>query len=279
MNRVGGAHTQADPPITEMQKEASFDPLSFVAPTEFVELPSKGIGYGEGHPLYNQETIEIKFMTAKEEDILSSRALLKKGLAIERFIQSVIINKKIKGKSLLVGDRNAILIAARSSGYGNLYETQVACGACGEKEEFTFDLNQKKVKETNLTDDITKNEDGTFEIVMPFSKFKVCYKHLKGEDEVYLTQLASNKRKSIAVDTALTDQYKRMIVSIEGHTGAQIVSRYVEAMPTLDSTHLRKCYKETTPDVKIEEDFECSSCGHKQELEVPFGADFFWPNR
>jgi hypothetical protein len=104
-----GAHSNADapPPAAKLQ---------FVAPTEFVELPSKGRGYPEGHPLCGEEVIEIRFMTAKEEDILSSETLLKKGIAIERFMQSVIIDKRIKTDRLLVGDRNAIIIAARKYG-------------------------------------------------------------------------------------------------------------------------------------------------------------------
>ena len=279
LNRVGGAHEQADPPISKMQEGASFDPLSFVAPTDFVELPSRGIGYPDSHPLYGKDTIEIKFMTAKEEDILSSRALLKKGVAIERFIESVIIDRKVKAGDLLVGDRNAILIAARSSGYGNLYETQINCPSCGEKAQVTFDLNDKKVKETTLNSGIVNNNDGTFQILMPFSKFKVDFKLLKGTDEIYLTKMATNRKKTNAVESTLSDQYKRMIVKIEGHTDNSIVSRYVDAMPTQDSRHLRKCYKSVTPDVTISKDFECLSCGHEQELEVPFGADFFWPDR
>jgi len=278
-NRVGAPHASAEAPITQMQDEKAFDPLSFVAPTEFVELPSKGLCYPEGHPLHNEETIEIKFMTAKEEDILSSRALLKKGIAIERFIQSVIVDRSIKAKDLLVGDRNAILIAARTSGYGNIYETQVGCPACGEKSHFTFDLNNKKVLETENNEDVTSIGDGTFKIVMPYSKFNIVFRLLNGADEAYLTATASTKKKTKKGDSVLMEQYERMIVSIEGHADRSIVKRYVDNMPTLDSRHLRKCYKSVTPDVNIKENFECSSCGHEQEMEVPFGADFFWPDR
>ena len=103
------------------------NPLDFISPTEHVELPSQGKGYPQGHPLHGKETIEIKYMTAKEEDILSSRNLLKKGLAIERLIQSVICDKNVQAKDLLVGDRNAILIAARRSAYGNIYSIKVTC--------------------------------------------------------------------------------------------------------------------------------------------------------
>jgi hypothetical protein len=279
MNRVGAPQANAEAPITQMQDEKVFDPLSFVAPTEFVELPSKGICYPETHPLHNEETIEIKFMTAKEEDILSSRALLKKGIAIERFIQSVIVNPQIKAKDLLVGDRNAILIAARTSGYGNLYETQVGCPACGEKSSFTFDLNNKTVNESQCTDDVQNTGEGTFKIKMPYSKFNIVFRLLNGNDEAHLTAASATKKKTYKIDSVLSEQYSRMIVSIEGHSDRSIIKKYADNMPTQDSRHLRKCYKQVTPDVNIIEKFECHSCGHEQEMEVPFGADFFWPDR
>ena len=103
LDRMGAAH-QGDPPP---QAETKMDLLHFVAPTEFDELPSKGLGYSEEHPLFNQDTIEIRFMTAKDEDILSSRTLLKKGVAIERFLDNIIVEKDVKSSELLVGDRNA----------------------------------------------------------------------------------------------------------------------------------------------------------------------------
>ena len=281
INRVGAPNANTEPPINQIQNnsETEFDPLSFVTPTEFVELPSKGLCYPQNHPLHGEETIEIKFMTAREEDILSSRALLKKGIAIERFLQSVIVNKRIKAKDLLVGDRNAILIAARASGYGNLYETQVTCPSCADKSSFTFDLNNKKIHETEVNDEIINQGDGTFLITMPFSKFNVGIRLLNGVDEAHLTAASTVKKKTNKVDSVLTEQYKRMIVSIQGHTDRSIVERYAEGMPTQESRHLKKCYKVVMPDVNIRENLECHSCGYEQEMEVPFGADFFWPDR
>ena len=112
-DRLGTQPVQNSSPPPQVAQNNDANPFSFVVPTEFVELPSKGKYYPEHHPLHNQETIEIKHMTAKEEDILTSRALLKKGIALDRLLDSVIINNKIKASQLLVGDRNAILIATR----------------------------------------------------------------------------------------------------------------------------------------------------------------------
>ena len=121
-------------PPQVMTQGGEENPFSFVIPTEFVELPSKGLFYPPNHPLHNQETIEIKQMTAKEEDILTSRSLLKKGVAIERVISSVIMDKRIKPATLLVGDRNAIIIAARISGYGSDYATKIKIGRASCRE-------------------------------------------------------------------------------------------------------------------------------------------------
>ena len=278
-SRMGGTHMpeHADPPPQVTEK--TFDPLHFVAPTEFVELPSRGIAYDATHPLHGKEEIEIRFMTAKDEDILSSQTLLKKGVALERFLQNVIVNKKIDAKKLLVADRNAILIAARISGYGNIYDTKVGCPSCGTTSEQQFDLSDSTIVYSETTDEIQKTENGTFMITMPYSKFKVEFKLLVGEDEIYISNSNTNKRKKKVLETMLSDQYKRMIVSIEGHQDRSVVNRYVEAMPTVDSRHLKKCYEIATPDIKITQEFNCPSCGHEQEMEVPFGADFFWPDR
>jgi len=273
-----GATVQAEPPPPV---ESGVSPLHFVAPTEFVELPSVGVGYPEGHPLCGQETIEIRFMTAKDEDILSSRTLLKKGLAVERFLDNIIVNKNLKASEMLVGDRNAILISARISGYGADYETQVGCPSCGEKVHFTFDLNKRTIDESRLNEkiDLTKSEDGYFATEMPLSKFKVKFKLLMGKDETYLSQLTLKKSKAKDADAMFSDQYKRMIVSVEGHTDQGVINHYVNNMPTLDSRHLRACYKEATPSVQITENYVCSSCNHEEDMEVPFTADFFWPDR
>ena len=256
--------------------------LDFVKPTEFVELPSKG-AYPMGHPLHNQETVEIFYMTAKDEDILSSQALLKKGIAIERFIQNVIVNKNIDSSTLLTGDRNAIIIAARSSGYGNAYETTVKCPNCGSNSKEIFDLDNPKIKEIFSEDEklnLKKLENGSFSTVMPKTGFNICFRLLNGKDELEMVASKINKKKTkiAGLDKNVTNQFKKMIVSIEGVSDLKTINRYVEVMPTRDSVHLKKCYSLVVPNVEIKNDFECESCGHQQELEVPLNADFFWPD-
>jgi len=278
-SRLGGPevqHSTDTPPMVEK----AFDPLSFVAPTEFVELPSKG-AYPTDHPAHNMEVLELRYMTAKEEDILSSQTLLKKGLAIERMLDSLIIDPKIKAIDLLVGDRNALIIAARVSGYGRYYQTRVSCPACGAKDELNFDLKDVKIMESSSNEQLglERLSNGNFQTIAPFSKFKIEFKLLDGRDETFLTKLMSDKKKKKMLETNMTDQFKIMIVSIEGHNDKTIVNKYVDNMPTLDSRHIKACYKVAAPDVRVTEPFTCGSCAFEQELEVPFNTDFFWPER
>ena len=260
---------------------ASVSPLNFVTPTEFVELPSKGLGYSDDHPLNGKEVIEIRYMTAKEEDILTSVTLLKKGIAIDRFMQNIICDRNIKVDNLLIGDKNAVLIAARASGYGPDYETQVACPNCSTKTEMSFDLTSPKILESKYDKElgINKTANGTFVIKMPFSKFDVEVKLLTGKDEKYITQLNKNKAKGGLDETSMTDQYKRMIVAVQDLDSKEVIDHYVDNMPLRDARHLRLSYRMVSPDIKIAQDFQCNNCGHEQELEVPFGADFLWPDR
>jgi len=255
-----------------------FNPLNFVAPTEFVELPSRGRGYTEDHPLHGQETIEIKFMTAKEEDILTSQALLKKGLALERFLKNIIINKAIKPESLVIGDKNAILIAARGSGYGWDYETTVQCPECATKNIMIFDLRNPPVIGNFNVDQtiVTEINNGIYSTTMPFSKFTVQFRLMTGADENVLTKELANTSET-SEPNLLTGQFKRLITSIEGHSEQSIIDQYVENMPTIDSRHFKICLRSITPNVEIKETLNCKSCGFEKEVEVPFGTDFFWP--
>lgn len=280
MERMGGgAVPQADPPTPENVTAQS--PLQFVAPTEFVDLPSKGMGYNEDHPMFGKDTIEIRYMTAKDEDILTSKTLLKKGVAVERFLDNIIIDNNVQASTLLTGDRNAIIIAARISGYGSDYATTVACPACSSTSPFTFDLNKTFVHEATLDEKINLSQtpEGNFVTQMPLSKFEVHFKLLTGKDEIYLAQLTNNKAKGKMPESVLTDQYKRMIISVSGYTDQNVINQFVDNLPTRDSRHLRNCYKMANPDVKVIDDYSCTACGFEQELEVPFGADFFWPDR
>ncbi len=253
--------------------------LDFVTPTEFVELPSQGQGYPEGHPLHGEEMIEIKFMTAKDEDILTSRSLLKKGVALERLIKNLIVNKAISSKDLLIGDRNAIVIAARSSAYGHIYETKVTCPSCSEIQKNKFDLTMPVVHRGFESEEYEYElkEDNCYHITTPYSKLDIGLRLLTGRDEMELMKIF--KKNKNGEDFMVSTQMLLYIQSVNGHTDSRVVQHFINNAPAQEARYVRNAYKELAPDLKISGDFECRSCGYEQELEVPFNADFFWPDQ
>ena len=257
------------------------NPFSFVVPTEIVELPSGGRFYHENHPLHGVETIEIKHMTAKEEDILSSRALLKKGLAIDRLLSSVIIDKRISVEDLLVGDKNAILVATRITGYGENYETTVACPTCGNSDKHSFNLANMGINTAKeLPEGVTLTENGTFQVMLPAFKMPVELKLLTGREERYLTDLAENKKKKSLPESNVTDQLKMIICSVKGRTEDIIIDQLVNSLPASDSRFLQSTYDKIVPNVDLRVPYECNNCGYEiEDMGVPLTAAFFWPDR
>jgi hypothetical protein len=280
-DRVGGAHTtnvDAPPPPVAGEAAGGF---TFVVPTEFVELPSEGKFYPEGHPLCGHDSIEIRQMTAKEEDILTSRTLLKKGVALDRVLQNLITDKRIKADSLLVGDRNAIIIATRISGYGNEYNTSVTCPSCGESQRYIFDLNDVNIYrgEDRHELDIVNNEDGTFKVKLPKTRVEVDFKLLTGNDEKGILSSMHSEKKRKTYEKNVTRQLYNIVTAVNGDDSLPAKQYLVDNIPSMDSRHLRLAYRLSTPNIDLTQNFECSECDYEQDMEVPLTADFFWPDR
>ena len=244
--------------------------LSYVVPTEFVELPSKGRFYPEDHPLHNQETIEIKFMTAKEEDILSSETLIKKGLVLDRLFKNLIIDQSIDPGSLLVGDRNAIMIAARVSGYGSGYTVNMSCPLCRSQVEHTFDLRESSINERCFDEKFLKESKASFnqetlnfKLVLPVSAVEVELRLLTGKEEVNLEDNGDN---------LITSTLKAFIVSVNGDANRDVVQQFAENIPAADSRHIRKVYSRLIPNIDTTQKFACKACGHSEDMEVPLSA-------
>ena len=249
--------------------------LTFSTPTEYVEIPSRGKYYPEGHPLHDEDTVEIKYMTAKEEDILTSQSLLKKGLALERLLASILVDKTIDPSSLLVGDRSAILIAARKTGYGSEYETRLNCPSCASNVTYSFDLDSVGAPSDQKLPEV--DENSTFTIKLPALKVGVQVKMLAGSDETRLLKLQESKRKRNLPETLLSDQLSSIIVSVEGHTDRAVINNLIENIPASDSKHLRRTYEKCIPAIDMTHPYNCSNCGYAADLEVPLTTDFFWP--
>jgi len=279
-DRLGAQPGGETPPVSQPTQQTE-QPLQFVTPTEFVELPSKGAFYPQGHPLHNVDTIEIRHMTAKDEDILTSRALLQKGIAIDRFLQNVIVDKNVNIADLLVGDKNAIIIASRITGYGSNYDATIGCPSCQKSVDFGFDLNECEVIPHNVyeTQGVRKTPNNTFIIHVDKLDMDVEVRLLTSRDEVYLLQLSEKRRKKKLPESNLTEQLRRIIVSVNGNTDSQYINAFIEHVPAMDSRKLRTTYQKIVPNIDMNLNFICSECGHDGEVNVPFGANFFWPQQ
>ena len=257
--------------------------FSFSTPTEFVDLPSKGRYYPEGHALRGKEEVEIRHMTARDEDILTSETLIKKGIAVERLLQNVLVDKSIDVKGLLIGDKNALVVATRITGYGEEYHTQMVCPACLKIVEQTFNLGIHSLYHATDEDlknrDIVQTSNGTFIMSVPASKAEVEVRLMSGHDEEYLTRQTEINKKNKLPESMLTDQLRRMMVSVNGDSSNKMISDFIHHMPAKDSRYLRTEYHKVVPDINMAQEFSCASCGHAQELEVPFTVDFFWPRQ
>ena len=250
------------------------NPMDFVKPTQFVELPSRG-RYPQGHPLHSKDSIEINYMTAKDEDILTNRSLLKKGLALDRLVQNLLVDKSIDGRSLYMGDRNAIVIHARASAYGAEYKTSVQCPACGETSKFKFNLSDHEVHHGDEPNEAIEDcGDGTFKVKLPLSNIEARIRPLTGRDEV---AMISNNKSKDPMDNLITKQMKMFVVDFNGYKDDKTINYVCDNMVARDSKVLRGAHVAISPDIKMEQNFTCKHCEHEEVMTVPFGTDFFWP--
>ena len=256
--------------IRKQDSESNNPLLDFVKPSHFVELPSKGKSYPEGHALRNKDVIEVYQMTAKDEDILTSQSLLKKGVAIDRFVENILVDKSIDLRTLLVCDKNAILLESRILGYGPDYSVDITCPNCYTVGKRDYDISEKTIH-YGIEDEIS--QEGLIKYKLPRSGVEVELKLLtsREESEIISSVLNGNERKNVE------QQLKLLIHSANGITDKEQISQFIEAMPIIDSLSLRNHYKKVSPNVELKYNFTCNSCGHQQELEVPLSADFFWP--
>lgn len=249
----------------------------YEVPTDFVELPSRGKFYPKDSPLYNVDKVEVKYMTAKEEDLLVSPGLVKAGIAMDRVIESLLVDKRIRAKDLLVGDKSAILINIRKNAFGEDYEFAFYCTKCGEINKHVKNLDEITIKELKTGEDCFYTDYGTIQLKLPKSKATVELALLRGEDETTIEQTIEKRVKNNLPEESLLIRYRHMIRSINGNTDLETIVSFIETMPVLDSRVLRKRYAELNPDVLLNYSADCKKCGHTNEGGVPIMVDFFWP--
>lgn len=246
-------------------------------PTEVIELPSKGWFYPSSHPLSNGQ-IELYYMTAKHEDILTSPNLIRKGVVIDELLKSLIATEGVNYTDLFIGDRNAVMIAARILGYGKKYEPTVECPNCERTSEVEVNLEQLKEKDVEFKESMKgKNE---FSFLLPMSKKTVLFKLLTYKDERDAQKELEALRKNLKGDVSreVTTRMRYSILAIDGERDRAELTKFIENMPARDAAALREHARQINPDIDLTFDFECPKCGHSDRVEVPIDVTFFWPN-
>jgi|TARA_Y100000114_G_scaffold133720_1_gene133371 hypothetical protein len=237
----------------------------FKFPTEEIELPSKGLVYPKDNPLSSGK-VEIKYMTAKEEDILTNQSYIQKGVVLDKLLESVLVSK-INIKDLIIGDKNALLIATRILGYGKDYKFVY------EGEEKSVDLSKLENKPFN--ESLITPGTNEFEYTLPHTKTPIKFKILTGGDEGKVNrELDGLKKINKNINPLLSTRLKYMITEVNGETDNKAIREFVDNyLLARDSKDLRNYVKEIQPDVDLTVELEDG-----EEVNVPIGLNFFWPD-
>jgi hypothetical protein len=247
---------------------------SYPFPTETISLPSKGLVYPESSPLAKGE-ITIKLMTAKEEDILTSTNLIKKGIQLDKLLESIVVEPGVNVNDLVIGDKNAILITSRILAFGPEYVANVIDPFDSEEVEVNIDLTTIKVKEI---DESLLNRINEYSFTLPISKTQIKYKLLTHGDEQAINKDIEASQKTLKTSNEITTRYRRMIIEVDGNRELGHVSSFVtNRLLAGDSKALRKEIAKITPDLDLKFDYTSPITGETEALRIPFGIGFFYP--
>ena len=244
-------------------------------PTEVITLPSEGKCYPEDHPLSSGE-LEIKYMTAKEEEILASQNLISKGVVLDKLFESIIADKKINIDDIIIGDKNAIVLATRILGYGPEYKIQVP--SIEGQTEIQIDLSKVQTKDVDLD---KLNRENIYEWVTPVGKNVIKWRMLThGDEKMIDTDVrAMNRLNKDGASAELTTRYRYMIKSVDDKEDTKSIVDFVNnKFLARDTRAFRTHIKELQPDMKMEFEYDNPNTGEKEMTPIPMGVGFFWPS-
>ena len=238
----------------------------FKLPTETVELPSKGLLYPKDSEL-SKGTVEIKYMTAKEEDILTNQSYIQNGTVLDKLLKSLIVSK-IEFDDLLIGDKNAIMVAARILGYGSEYSFDYL------GESHTVDLSE--IENKPLNENLFKSNTNEFIFTLPKSGNTLTFKLLTHKDEQDINrELEGLKKINKDASPELSTRLKYVITSVEGKRDKKDIREFVDNyLLAQDSRALREYIREIQPDV----DLTFFPSNGSNRVNIPIGISFFWPD-
>jgi hypothetical protein len=247
-------------------------------PTEVIDLPSKGYFYPKDNPLSSGQ-VEIKYMTAKEEDILTSGNLIQKGIVLDKLLEALIVTEGVTLDDVLIGDKNAIMVASRVLAYGKEYPITFTDASSGRKRDETIDLTlleDKKVDFKQFTKGVNEHQ---FEL--PTSKRVVTFRFLTQKEERKIDdELKAMKKftKESGIDPEITTRLKISIVAVDGDESRNTINTFVDnEFLSVDSFAYRTYLTSISPDVDMTVMIELDN-GEVEEIAVPVTAQFFWPS-
>ena len=243
-------------------------------PTEVISLPSQGKCYPESNPL-SKGQVEIKYMTAKEEEILASQNLIRKGVVLDKLFESIIVDKGVNVDDILIGDKNAIMLATRILGYGKDYVIETEDGL-GDKESITVDLSKIQTKEVDFE---KLNQENKYQFTTS-TGVVIEYKFLSHGDEKKIEAdiRALDRLNKGGVSAEITTRYRHMILSVDGKDDVKSITDFINnKFLTKDTRAFRKELSSLQPDVVMEYEYDNEESGEKETRPIPMGVGFFWP--
>lgn len=255
------------------------DEFGWEIPVEAVPIPSEGKVYQKGSSLYGRDRLEIKAMTAREEDILASRALIQQGKVVTRLIESCLIDKSVNVNDMLLGDKNALMISIRITGYGSLYKSESTCPVCRKQSKQEFSLSDLEIK--RLTIEPIKEGENLFSFKLPATGKEVLFKFLTVSDDEERSIISERKRKlmpDMEVYESVTSRLEQQVVSIGKTTDRNKINHFVKNMPARDSRALRTYIDKNSPGIDMSTVMTCLHCSETSKVNLPIGVNFFWPS-
>ena len=241
-------------------------------PTEVIDLPSKGKVYSKDSPLSSGK-LELKYMTTREEDILMSENLIKKGIVIDKLLDSLIVTKGVKQEDLVLGDKNAVLVASRILAYGPEYTAEVTNPKNSEETvSHTFDLSECPFKELPKDVDYT---DNSFNYTTDIGKTKIKFKLLTGADEALIEKDLKQSAK-YGYSTDITTRLRYTITEVDGDSKPETITEFTQNLLARDSVALRKYIADISPDIDLTSEIEIG--GETVSVSIPLTVAFFWPD-
>lgn len=269
--RDGNAIPSSD--YVEQPKEVT----TYKVPTEIIDLPSRGLLYPKDSPL-KDGTLEIKYMTAKEEDILTTESFIRKGIVLDKFLQSLIVTPNVDLSQMLIGDIDALTVAARVYGYGSDYDVYIETPS-GGKQRTEVNLNDLKL---NFLEDRFLKEPhlNEFDFELPKSGNKITFKMLtKGDQEKYLAEVEKNKKAFSGQTKSASTQFIYQIISVDGNRDEKTIRDFVEnGLMAFDARSLRRYIEEIQPGIDLSMEVTDRNTGEPFQVDIPIGVQFFWPD-